>query len=83
MVVTVFGRGCHDGATLDVELPAEPGAPVLTRSFAACLAAAIEVPVARAAHPCVLRGVIHRGGLRADVLVAGLIRQLAVIETID
>ena len=56
---------------------------MLTRSFAACLAAAIEVPVARAAHPCVLRGVIHRGGLRADVLVAGLICQLAVIETID
>jgi hypothetical protein len=31
----------------------------------------------------VLRALIHRGGLRADVLVAGLIRRRAVIETID
>jgi hypothetical protein len=31
----------------------------------------------------VLRTLIHRGGLRADVLVAGLTRQRAVIEAID
>jgi hypothetical protein len=32
---------------IDVVLPAESGSPVLTRSVAACLAAAIEVPVAQ------------------------------------
>ena len=36
---------------LDVELPAESASPVLTRSFAACLAAAIEMPVAQVPLP--------------------------------
>ena len=36
---------------LEVMLPAEPGSPMLTRSFAACLAAALEVPVAKVPLP--------------------------------
>jgi hypothetical protein len=35
----------------DVALPAAPDSPLLTRSFAACLAAAIEVPVAQVPLP--------------------------------
>jgi hypothetical protein len=31
----------------------------------------------------VLRGLIHRGGLRADVLTSGIIGVGAVIETLD
>jgi MOSC domain-containing protein YiiM len=36
---------------LEVTLPGEPGSPILTRSFAACLAAAMEVPVAQVPLP--------------------------------
>lgn len=37
----------QNGVVLDVALPEDSGLPVLTRSFAACLASAIEIPVAR------------------------------------
>jgi hypothetical protein len=73
--------------------------PVLTQSFAACVASAIEIPVARLRLPRlelpgamrhlerlitkgVLRGLIHRGGLRADILTDGRIR-IGSIETLD
>jgi MOSC domain-containing protein YiiM len=39
-------RLSQNGVVLDVALPDDPDLPVLTRSFAACLASAIEVPVA-------------------------------------
>jgi MOSC domain-containing protein YiiM len=44
-------QACKDGAVLEVTLPGEPGSPVLTRSFAACLAAAMEIPVAQVPLP--------------------------------
>jgi hypothetical protein len=73
--------------------------PVLTQSFAACVASAIEIPVARLRLPRLelpgamrhlerlitkgaLRGLIHRGGLRADILTDGRIR-IGSIETLD
>jgi MOSC domain-containing protein YiiM len=37
----------QNGDVLDVALPDDADLPVLTRSFAACLASAIEIPVAR------------------------------------
>jgi len=38
-------RSRKNGVVLDIELPDDPDLPVLTRSFAACLASAIEMPV--------------------------------------
>jgi hypothetical protein len=74
--------------------------PVLTQSFAACVASAIEIPVARLRLPRlelpgamrhlerlitkgVLRGLIHRGGLRVDILTDGRIRIGSAIKTLD
>jgi MOSC domain-containing protein YiiM len=37
----------QNGVVLDVALPDEPDLPLLTRSFGACLASAIEIPLAR------------------------------------
>jgi hypothetical protein len=87
-------------SVLDVALPDGPDLPVLTQSFAACVASAIEIPVARLRLPRlelpgamrhperlitkgVLRGLIHRGGLRADILTDGRIRIGSAIETLD
>jgi MOSC domain-containing protein YiiM len=50
----------QDGAVLDVSLPSAPG-PELTRSFAACIASAVEVPVAEfPLHPLELSAAIGR-----------------------
>jgi hypothetical protein len=85
---------------LDVALPDGPDLPVLTRSFTARLASAIEIPVARLRLPLlelpgamrhlerlitkgVLQGLIHRGGLRADILTDGSICIGSAIETLD
>jgi hypothetical protein len=38
-------RLSQNGVVLDVTLPDDSDLPVLTRSFAACLASAIEIPV--------------------------------------
>jgi hypothetical protein len=40
-------QNSQNGVVLDVALPDDPDLPLLTRSFAACLASAIEIPVAQ------------------------------------
>ena len=42
-----------------------------------------KLDLERLTYKGVLRGLIHRGGLRADIVVGGRIRQQSAIKTID
>jgi MOSC domain-containing protein YiiM len=54
-------QNSQNGVVLDVALPDDPDLPLLTRSFAACLASAIEIPVAQLPLPRVeLPGAVAR-----------------------
>jgi len=81
---------------IQADLPAGPASP-LVRGLAACLSSVTEVPFAahgqRLAEPCahlerllgpgLLRPLIHRGGLRVDILTDGLIGQGSAVSTND